>query len=186
MELRKTFRGGLAFIHLAVILQQITLYNKSVKPKVYLETSVISYLTARASRDILIAANHQVTQEWWQERRPSFDIYVSELVAQEASAGDSEAAAKRQQALVDCTFLDIVPDVIQLAERLIEQNAIPKQAVEDALHIAIATVNGMDYLVTWNFKHIANAAMRANVELVCRLNGYEPPVICTPMELMEV
>ena len=178
-----------------MILQQIALYNKGMKPKVYLETSVISYLpalqaqaglTARASRDILIAANQQVTQEWWQERLPSFDIYVSELVEQEASSGDADAVAKRQQALVDCNFLDITPEAIYLAERLIEQNAIPKQAAEDALHIAIATVNGMDYLMTWNFRHIANAAIRVNVELVCRLNGYEPPVICTPLELMEV
>jgi hypothetical protein len=162
------------------------LYNTSMKSKVYIETSVISYLTARPSRDILIAANQQVTQEWWQERRPSFDVYISQLVEQEISSGDAEAVAKRQQALTDCSFLDITPEAVSLAERLIEQNAIPKQAAEDALHIAVATVSGMDYLLTWNFKHIANAAMRANVELVCRLNGYEPPVICSPMELMEV
>jgi hypothetical protein len=159
-----------------------------MKSKVYIETSVINYLTARPSRDILIAANQQVTQEWWQERRSSFDVYISisQLVEQEISSGDTEAVAKRQQALMNCSFLDITPEAVNLAERLIEQNAIPRQAAEDALHIAVATVSGMDYLLTWNFKHIANAAMRANVELVCRLNGYEPPVICSPMELMEV
>jgi hypothetical protein len=108
------------------------------------------------------------------------------LVEQEASLGDAEAVSKRQQALTNCSFLDITPQAVELANKLIDQNAIPKQAAEDALHIAIAAVNGMDYLLTWNFKHIANAAMRANVELVCRLNGYEPPVICSPMELMEV
>jgi len=162
------------------------LYNKSMKSKVYIETSVISYLTARPSRDILVAANQQVTQEWWQDRREQFDLFVSQLVEQEISSGDKDAVSKRQQALTNCSFLDITPEAIQLAERLIDQNAIPKQATEDALHIAVATVSGMDYLLTWNFKHIANAAMRANVELVCRLNGYEPPVICSPMELMEV
>ena len=156
-----------------------------MKPKVYIETSVISYFTARPSRDILIAANQQVTQEWWLERRPNFDVYVSQLVLQEISSGDADAVAKRQQALIDCGYLDITPEAIELAEKLIEQNAIPRKAAEDALHIAVATVSGMDYLITWNFKHIANAAMRANVELVCRLNGYEPPVICSPMELME-
>jgi len=88
--------------------------------------------------------------------------------------------------LKNCGFLDITPEAVELAGRFIEQKAIPKQAVEDALHVAVTTVSGMDYLLTWNFKHIANAAMRANVELVCRLNGYEPPVICSPMELMEV
>ena len=162
------------------------LYNTSMKSRVYIETSVISYLTARPSRDILIAANQQVTQEWWQERRPNFDVYISQLVEQEISSGDTEAVAKRQQVLTDCSFLDITPEAVELANKLIEQNAIPRQAAEDALHIAVATASGMDYLLTWNFKHIANAAMRANVELVCRLNGYEPPVICSPMELMEV
>jgi predicted nucleic acid-binding protein len=157
-----------------------------MKPKVYIETSVISYLTARSSRDILIAANQQVTQEWWRARRPDFDIYVSQLVAQEISSGDAEAIAKRKQALAGCNFLDITAEAAGLAERLIQDGALPRQAVEDALHIAVAAVNGMDYLVTWNFKHIANAAMRVNVELVCRLAGYEPPVICSPMELMEV
>lgn len=107
------------------------------------------------------------------------------MVEQEISSGDAEAVAKRQQALVGCSFLDITPEAVKLAERLIEQNAIPRQAAEDALHIAVATVSGMDYLLTWNFKHIANASMRVNMELVCRLNGYEPPVICSPMELME-
>ena len=82
--------------------------------------------------------------------------------------------------------MDITHETVKLAEKLIEQNAIPRQAAEDALHIAVATVSGMDYLLTWNFKHIANAARRASVELVCRLNNYEPPVICSPMELMEV
>ena len=157
-----------------------------MKPRVYLETSVISYLTARPSRDILVAANQQVSQEWWQDRREKFELYVSQLVAQEISSGDAEAISKRQQMLEQCKFLDITPEAVELAEKLVKQNAIPRQAAEDALHIAVATLSGMDYLLTWNFKHIANAARRASVELVCRLNNYEPPVICSPMELMEV
>ena len=157
-----------------------------MKPKVYIETSVISYLTARPSRDILVAANQQVTQEWRLDRREKFELYVSQLVEQEISSGDTDAISKRKQTLTDCSFLDISPEAVEFANKLIEQNAIPKQAAEDALHIAVATVSGMDYLLTWNFKHIANAARRVNVELVCRLNGYEPPVICSPMELMEV
>jgi hypothetical protein len=156
-----------------------------VKPRVYIETSVISYLTARPSRDILVAANQQVTQEWWQNRRLDFELYVSQLVEQEASSGDADAVAKRLEILTGCSFLDIPQEAVELAERLVEQKAIARQAAEDALHIAVATVNGMDYLLTWNFKHIANATRRASVELVCRLNNYEPPVICSPMELME-
>jgi len=151
----------------------------------YIETSVVSYLTARFSRDIIVAANQQATQEWWQTRKPDFDIYISQLVIQEASLGDAEAVAKRREVLENIALLDISNEAIELAEKLVAQKAIPEQAAEDALHIALAAVNGMDYLITWNFKHIANATMRANVELVCRLAGYEPPIICTPLELME-
>jgi hypothetical protein len=110
-------------------------------------------------------------------------LYISQLVEQEASSGNAEAVSKRQQVLTGCIFLDTTPEAVELAEKLIEQDAIPRQAAEDALHIAVATVSGMDYLLTWNFKHIANAARRASVELVCRLNNYEPPVICSPVEV---
>lgn len=162
------------------------MYNKGVKPKVYVETSVISYLTARPSRDIIVIANQQATQEWWNGRSGQFDLFASQLVVQEAEYGDAEAISRRQETLSRCTLLDITQDAVALAERLIEQGAINKKAVEDALHVAVAAVNGMDYLITWNFKHIANAAIRVNIELTCRLHGYEPPVICSPLELMEV
>ncbi len=157
-----------------------------MKAKVYIETSVISYFVSRSNRDIIIAANQQATQEWWSARKKDFDVYISQLVIQEAGAGDPEAAASRLEALEDIPLLDILDAAIKLAEKLVEQKAIPEKASEDALHIAVAAVHGMEYLLTWNFKHIANATMRANVELVCRLNGYEPPIICTPLELMEV
>jgi len=162
------------------------LYNEVVKSKVYIETSIISYFVARPSRDIIIAANQQATQEWWHSRKKDFEIYISQLVIQEAGAGDKEAAANRLEALDSFPLLDINDEAIRLAEKLIEEKAIPEKASEDALHIALAAVHGMEYLLTWNFKHIANAAMRSNVEFVCRLNGYEPPIICTPLELMEV
>jgi hypothetical protein len=157
-----------------------------MKPAVYVETSVISYLSARSSRDLIVAANQQVTQEWWKEKRPDFDLYVSQLVVQEATSGDPDAIARRQNALKDAQLLALTEEAAALAQQLVEREVIPRQSIEDALHIAIAAVNGMDYLVTWNFKHIANASMRSNIELVCRGAGYEPPVICSPLELMEV
>jgi len=157
-----------------------------MKSKVYIETSVISYFASRPSRDLIIAANQQATQEWWRTRKKDFEIFVSQLVIQEAGAGDVEAATSRLEALENIPLLDIVDDAFRLAEKLVEQKAIPEQASEDALHIALAAVHGMEYLLTWNFKHIANATLRVNVELVCRLNGFEPPIICTPLELMEV
>ncbi len=157
-----------------------------MKPKVYLETSVISYLTARPNRDIIIAANQQSTQEWWNDRRVKVDVYISQLVVQEISSGDAVAVAKRLDVIAGFPLLDITPEAVKLAEHFISDKVIPRQAAEDALHIALAAVNGMDYLLTWNFKHIANAVMRANLEAVCRKNGYEPSIICAPVELMEV
>jgi hypothetical protein len=155
-----------------------------MKPKVYVETSVISYLTSRPNRDLVIAGNQQVTQEWWQTRRAGYDLYVSQLVIQEASFGDAVAAANRLQALHGIPLLQLTEEGKQLAEQLIRKGAIPKKVVEDALHIAIATSHGMEYLLTWNFKHIANAVMRSKIEAVCRSEGYEPPTICTPQELL--
>lgn len=162
------------------------LYNYPMQPKAYIETSVISYLAAYPSRDIIIAANQQATQEWWRVRKSDFEIYISQIVIQEAGAGDAEAASRRLQILQDIPLLDVTDEALRLAEKLIEQKAIPEKAAEDALHIALSAVHGMDYLLTWNFKHIANAAMRANIELICRVNNYEPPIICAPPELMEV
>ncbi len=162
------------------------MYNQIMKPKVYLETSVISYLTARPSRDIIVAANQQTTQEWWESRLAKVDVYISQLVVKEVSSGDRDAVTKRLEVIAGFPLLDITSEAVKLAERLIAEKVIHRQAAEDALHIALAAANGMDYLLTWNFKHIANAVMRANVEAVCRKNGYEPPVICAPVEFMEV
>jgi len=156
-----------------------------MKPKVYLETSVISYLTSRPSRDLIVAANQQITQEWWQVRRQDFDLFISQLVVQEASAGDEHAAQQRLQAIADIPLLTLSEEAVVFAEKLVKEGPMPQKAVEDALHIAVATLNGMDYLLTWNFKHIANATMRYKIERICRLTGYEPPIICTPQELLE-
>lgn len=157
-----------------------------MKPRVYVETSVISYLTAWSSRDLIIAANQQITQEWWKSKREKFDLYVSQLVIQEAERGDERAAKDRLDAIANIPPLELNDEALQLGEILIDKNALPKKAAEDALHIAIATVNGMDYLLTWNFKHIANATMRGRVEQVCRDEGYDPAIICSPQELQEI
>ena len=154
-----------------------------MKPKVYLETTIISYLAARPSRDIIIAAHQELTNEWWENRKRRFDLYVSQLVIQEAKAGDKEAARKRLDILEPIPLLELNDKVISLA-RILMNEAIPPKAVEDALHIAVAAIHGMDYLLTWNCKHIANAEKEHAIAEVCRSNNYEPPIICTPEELM--
>jgi len=156
-----------------------------VKPIAYIETSVISYLTARQSRDVVAAAYQEVTREWWRVASGRFDFVVSELVATESAAGDPDAARTRLEVLESVTLLNITANAEVLTQLLLDQGAVPRQAAADAVHIAIAVTNGVDYLVTWNFKHIANATMRSRIERVCWQAGYEPPVICTPNELME-
>src|SRR5436305_10719448 len=154
-----------------------------MEAKVYIETTIVSYLTARPSRDLVIAAHQQITQEWWTNRRTDFDLYASQLVIQESSAGDSQMAELRLVALDETLLLDVNREAVDLSRMLIRKGPIPEKAAVDALHIAIATVHGMDYLLTWNCKHIANAEMQTAVAAISRASGYEPPIICTPEEL---
>lgn len=153
-------------------------------PRVYVETSVISYLAARPSRDLITAARQQLTHEWWRRRRPHFEVYVSQLVLDEANAGDPEAAARRAEFVAGLPLLDITSAAVVFARRLLETVGMPPQATADALHIATAACHGIEYLMTWNSAHIANAEYRTRVERACRALGYEAPVLCTPDELM--
>jgi predicted nucleic acid-binding protein len=157
-----------------------------VKPKLYLETTVPSYLTAWPSRDLIRASHQQITKEWWQARRGNFEIYISQLVIDEAAAGDTEAAHERLAAIQDFPMLDITDEVGDLAARLVSSLALPANAGTDAAHIAIAAVHGMHFLLTWNCTHIANAEMSVAIGKTCRECGFTSPVICTPEELMGV
>lgn len=151
---------------------------------VYVETSVVSYLTARPSGNIIIAAHQQVTREWWDTRRHNFALYTSQLVLQEAAGGNEEMAAARLDVLTDLSALGLTDEASSPAKALITAGAPPAAAPEDALHIAISVVNGLEYLLTWNCRHIANAAMRRTIERVCRAEGFEPTILCTPEELL--
>lgn len=156
-----------------------------MKPKAYLETTIVSYLAATSSPDVVVAGHQQITQDWW-ERRHRFELYVSAAVVDEVSRGDAMAARRRLAMLNELPVLDLSADVHQLAARLISQHAVPASALVDAVHIAVATVNEIDYLLTWNCRHIANAAVRGKIEETCRAQGLRAPVICTPEELMEI
>lgn len=150
---------------------------------VYVETSVISYYTARPSRDIVTAARQTITQEWWDEAREKFEIYISVLVAEEAKAGDSGAAQRRLDAISGLPILEINDVAEELAKRVIDEGLVPERSSEDALHIALATVHGMDFLLTWNFRHINNAEVKLQIRTAIETAGYECPVICSPEEL---
>ena len=156
-----------------------------MNPTVYVETSVISYLTGQPSQEVVTAAYQEITREWWSMAPDRFSLVTSELVVTEAASGDSDAARARLAALRTIPLVDVTVEAIELNRELVDRGAIPPSAADDAAHIATAAANGLDYLVTWNFRHIANATMRPRIEDVCRSAGYDPPVICTPRELME-
>jgi len=156
-----------------------------MNPKAYIETSVISYLAGRPTRDVVIAAHQEITRQWWETRAPAFDLLVSELVREEAAKGDEEAAAKRMRWIESIPILQVSDAAVALAQQLVSAGPIPQTSAADALHIAIAAVNGTDYVLTWNCAHLANAAHRHRIEALVEEAGYACPVICTPEELME-
>ena len=150
---------------------------------VYIETSVVSYLASRPSRDPVVAGHQVATHDWWNVRRSRYGLYVSELVIAEASRGDQQAAIARLALIDGIELLQITDEVAAFAQSLIDLHAIPAMAGADAVHVAVAAVNGMHYLLTWNCKHIANAERRDAISAICLRSGYKPPVICTPDEL---
>jgi predicted nucleic acid-binding protein len=154
-----------------------------VKPRVYLETTIPSYLTSWPSRDLIIAAHQQITRDWWETRRHAFELYISQLVLDEASAGDPAAARERLKAIEKLPLLEITPQAGDLASDILASRIIPRKAATDAAHIAIAAVHGVDFLITWNCVHIANAAIIRRLVSICRKHACECPVICTPEEL---
>ncbi len=155
-----------------------------MKPRVYLETTIPSYLTAWPSRDLIRTAHQQITRDWWDRRRAEFELYISQVVLRECQSGDATAAAERLKILQDLPLLEQTEEATRLAQALVDRVPLPERAAVDALHVAIAAVHGVDYLLTWNCTHIANATLRDPIESVCRENGYEPPAICTPDELL--
>jgi len=136
------------------------------------------------SRDLIVAGHQQITQEWWNTRSRDFNIYVSQLVVREAGGGDPDAAQRRLSALADIRSLETNQQVVDLANMLVLERALPATSAEDGVHIAVASVHEMDYLLTWNCKHIANAEIRKAIDTVCRNAGYSAPSICTPEELL--
>ena len=149
----------------------------------YLETTVVGHIAGRLHRDPVIAARQQATRDWWRDEAPHYAVFISQLVLEECADGDPTAAAERFDVIAGLDHLETPETVDHLAAALIAGKAVPKTEPRDAFHIAVAAVNGVDYLLTWNFKHIANASLRGRIERVCRDHGSEPPVICTPDEL---
>lgn len=153
---------------------------------IYLETTIVGHIAGRIHPDPVVAARQQITRDWWQNEAPGYELFISQLVLEECSQGDPAAIAERLDVVKDLVLLDASNDVDELADALISEKAVPASEPRDAFHIAIAAVNGVNYLLTWNCKHSANATLRSCIEKVCRDAGYEPPVICTPEELVGI
>jgi predicted nucleic acid-binding protein len=151
---------------------------------VYIETSIIGYLTARSSNNLILMANVEATREWWDVRRNQFTLYISQVVLDEVGRGDAEIASRRLELLRDFPLLAVSEAVQNLAAEFLSKSNLPPKATDDALHIAAATVYGLDYLLTWNCKHIANAQIQKKLAQISFDAGYELPTICTPYELM--
>jgi predicted nucleic acid-binding protein len=152
--------------------------------KVYIETSIVSFLTARPSSNLLTAAWQNITTEWWERRRNDFQIFTSELVWEEARRGDKKAALRRQNVLEGIPLLELTESAVNLAKALLSNKAVPHKATDDAFHIALASVHCIDYLLTWNFRHIHNAETKPLIREVVTARDYRCPEICTPQELL--
>ena len=152
---------------------------------VYVETTILSYLVANPARDIVIAGHQQTTQEWWSTRRIAFDCFISQVVIDEISAGDPTEIRKRLAVAGTLDSLTVTVDAEKLTESIMNSRVLPPKAVRDAAHIAVATVHNVQYLLTWNCKHLANAQIAKRIAVICKNAGYQMPTICTPEELLE-
>ena len=152
--------------------------------RIYIETTIPSYLTARPSRDIVQAARQQLTREWWEVERRNYDLCISQIVLDEAAAGDAEAAQRRMAVIDTLPLLDLTFEVDGLAETIMQSGLLPASASRDAVHIAVTAVHQVHFLLTWNCRHIANATIFRDLQHVIMSAGYDMPVICTPEELL--
>jgi predicted nucleic acid-binding protein len=157
-----------------------------MKPTVYIETTVISYLTAKPSRDLLIAAHQQVTHEWWEKALSHLEVFVSPIVLEEILKGDEQAAKLRFERVSSFPLLEVLPEVRDLAESYFSAIEIPEKARGDSYHLALATWHGMDFMVSWNCTHIVSGRVKRIVEEINATYGIRTPIVCTPEELMEV
>ena len=155
-----------------------------MKPKVYVETTVLSYLAARPSRQPITAGRQAVTRQWWQTERRKYDLVVSEAVEAECERGDQSLVLRRRQLLGEVSLFAVDERILELAKRLVVPGALPEKAGPDAVHIAAASVAECEFLLTWNFRHIANVRIRREVERILANHGYTKTTICTPEELV--
>ena len=155
-----------------------------MKKRVYIETTIPSYLAAWPARDLLQAARQQITHDWWNTARANYDLHISQMVLDEIGAGDAEAAKRRADIVKDIPLLDLTVEVDSVTASIMDSRLLPSIAMRDAIHIAVASVHETDFLLTWNCRHIANARIMKELEELMANGGYSMPLLCTPEELL--
>ena len=151
---------------------------------VYIETSVLSYLRQKPSSQVVTAARQILTHQWWNNDRTKYELVVSQYVIDEVSAGDASLAADRMLALIGIPVLPNAPEILQIANEIMSRAILPPKAQIDALHIAAVAHHRIEYLLTWNCKHIANAKTLPRIHRVLEDMGIPIPIICTPEEML--
>jgi hypothetical protein len=160
-------------------------FGTMAKPVIYIETTVISYCAARPSREVVFAGHQAVTKQWWESDLPKFSAVISQVVLDEISDGDPKAAAKRLAVVAGMDVLRMNAEVELLAVEYFNELALPDAARADAFHLALATWHRVDYLTTWNCRHIASPRVRTLVQEINEARDLPTPAICTPEELLE-
>ena len=157
-----------------------------MRESIYLETTIVSYYTSKPSRDIIVLAHQEITRQWWLKVIGRYNIFISEVVIEEASSGDPEAIKRRLEELKDFPHLELNDKVEKMAQVYMERLEIPEKSLRDAAHLAVASVHNIDYLVTWNCTHLANGEVIKKLMKINESLDIHTPIICTPEELMEV
>lgn len=153
-------------------------------PSVYVETSVLSYLAARPSNNLIVAAQQELTREWWTLGSSSYRLVLSKFVLDEIARGNPTAAERRLKFASGLPLLEVDDDVMRLSSNFLERGIIPPKGEIDSAHIAVAARHEIDYLLTWNCRHIANASIQRRLATLASEEGYELPIICTPSDLI--
>lgn len=153
------------------------------RPSVYIETSLLSYLAARPSSNLIVAAQQELSRQWWELRRSEYQLFVSKLVLEESNRGDPDAARRRLEYAADMPLLELDDETYRLSRMFLDSGTIPIKAQADAAHVAVATRHNVEYVLTWNCRHIANATIKRRLAALLWREGYEIPAICTPYEL---
>jgi hypothetical protein len=153
--------------------------------RIYIESTIPSYVVARPARDLLQAARQQLTRDWWDLKRAHHELFTSQLVLDEIGFGDAAMAKRRLELVADMTLLESTKEADELTQNIMDSRLLPARAEGDGAHIALATVHKMDILLTWNCRHIANAFIVGRLRQLIATCGYSTPTICTPEELLQ-